>query len=139
VGAFADAVDALLYDNARFTAAAAVVFAAHVLVAVTAIARRRIAPLTPGLNLAVAGTSLLYKASQYAGYPALIDIARDHPASSTDVRFVLFEALVAVIAGLALAGWRFAVWLSAAALLVHALGFAALLAFALTYSPGRLF
>jgi hypothetical protein len=137
-GAFADGVDALLNDSARFVALAGALLAAHVFVAIEAIARRRVSRLAASLNLAFAATILLYKASQYAGYPGLIDVARDHLASSTDMRFILFETAVAIAAGFALAGWRVAAWLSVAALAVNALGVAAMLLFVLTFHLERL-
>jgi len=137
-GAFADAVDALLGESARFVVLAAALLGAHVAVAIAAIARRRLWRLIPGLNLAVAGTILLYKASEYAGYPGLIDVARDHLATSVDMQFIAFEAAVAVAAGFALAAWRAAAWLSVAALGINALGVAATLEFALTFRLDRL-
>ena len=138
LGAFADFVDALLYDNARATALIAALLGAHVAVAIAALARRRIPRLMIGLNLAVAGVVLLYKASQYAAHPALIAIARDDLAGNFDVRLVLFEAIVALAAGFALARWRVAAWLSAAAFLVHAFVAAAFIVFALTFHLDRL-
>ena len=59
-------------------------------------------------------------------------------ATNTDVRLVAFEAVVALVAGLALAGRRVAAWLSAAAFLVHALAAAALIVFVLTFRLDRL-
>jgi hypothetical protein len=138
LGAFADFVDALLYDNARATALIAALLGAHVAVAIAALARRRIPRLMIGLNLAVAGVVLLYKASQYAAHPALIAIARDDLAGNFDVRLVLFEAIVALAAGFALARWRVAAWLSAAAFVIHALAAAALLYFMFTFRIDRL-
>jgi len=123
VGLFADAVDALL--------------GAHLALGVAAIARRRILRLMIGLNLAVAATILLYKASQYSAYPALIEV-RDDLAGDADVKLVLFEAVVAVAAGFALAGRRVAAWLSAAAFVVHGLAAAALIVFVLTFHLDRL-
>jgi hypothetical protein len=137
-GAFADLVDALLYDNARATALVAALLGAHLVIGVAALALRRIPRLLVGLNLAAAGVVLLYKASQYAAYPAQIAIARDDLAGNFDVRLVLFEAIVAIAAGLALARWRVAAWLSAAAFVVHALAAAALLYFMFTFRLDRL-
>jgi hypothetical protein len=138
VGLFADAVDALLDDNARAVAFAAALLGAHLALGVAAIARRRILRLMIGLNLAVAATILLYKASQYSAYPALIEEVRDDLAGDADVKLVLFEAVVAVAAGFALAGRRVAAWLSAAAFVVHGLAAAALIVFVLTFHLDRL-
>ena len=88
VGLFADAVDALLDDNARFIAFAAALLGAHLVLGVTAVAQRRIPRLMVGLNLAVAATILLYKASEYLAYPALIEEARDDLAGNPDVKLV---------------------------------------------------
>ena len=137
VGLFADAVDALLDDNARAVAFAAALLGAHLALGVAAIARRRILRLMIGLNLAVAATILLYKASQYSAYPALIEV-RDDLAGDADVKLVLFEVVVAVAAGFALAGRRVAAWLSAAAFVVHGLAAAALIVFVLTFHLDRL-
>ncbi len=137
-GSFADLVDALLYDNARATALIAALLGAHLVVGGAALARRRIPRPMVGLNLAVAGVVLLYKASQYVAYPALIAIARDDLAGNTDVRLVLFESAVAAAAGFALARWRVAAWLSAAAFLVHAFVAAAFIVFAMTFHLDRL-
>jgi hypothetical protein len=137
-GAFADAVDALLDDNARSIAFAAALLGAHLVLGVAAVAQRRIPRLMVGLNLAVAATILLYKASEYLAYPALIEEARDDLAGDPDVKLVLFEAVVAVAAGFAFAGRRGGAWLSAAAFVVHALAAAALIVFLLTFHIDRL-
>ena len=137
-GLFADAVDALLDDNARSIGFAAALLGAHLVLGVTAVARRRIPRLLVGLNVAVAATILLYKASEYLAYPALIEEARDDLAGDPDVKLVLFEAIVAVAAGYALAGRRVAAALSAEAFAVHALAAAALVVFALTFHIDRL-
>ena len=138
LGAFADAVDALLDDNARSVAFAAALLGALLVLGVAAVAQRRIPRLMVGLNLAVAATILLYKASEYLAYPALIEQAGDDLAGNPDVKLVLFEAIVAVAAGFALAGRRLAGALSAAAFLVHALAAAALIIFLLTFHLDRL-
>ena len=132
-GAFADAIDGLLDDNARLVAVAAALLGVHLVIGVMGLTQRRVPRLMIGLNLAVAATILLYKASQYSAYPALIEEVRDDLATNTDVRLVAFEAVVALVAGLALAGRRVAAWLSAAAFLVHALAAAALIVFVLTF------
>ncbi len=137
-GAFADAVDALLDDNARSIAFAAALLGAHLVLGVAAVAQRRIPRLMVGLNLAVAATILLYKASEYLADPALIEEARDDLAGDPDVKLVLFEATVAVAAGFAFAGRRVAAALSAAAFVVHALAAAALIVFFLTFHIDRL-
>jgi hypothetical protein len=144
-GAFADAIDALLGDDQRAIALVLALFVAHLAIGVAALALRRIPRPMIGLNLALAGAILLYKASQYAAYPALIAIARDDLAGNTDVRLILFEAVVAITAVFALAGRRFAAALSvfAAALsvvafIVHALAAAAFVIFATTFHLDRL-
>jgi len=138
LGAFADAVDAVLDDNGRTIAFAAALVGAHLVLGVAAVAQRRIPRLMIGLNLAVAATILLYKASEYMAYPALIEEARDDLTGNPDVKLVLFEAVVALSAGFALAGRRVAAWLSAAAFVVHALAAAALIVFMLTFQLDRL-
>lgn len=138
LGSFADAVDALFADNARVVVFAAALFGVHVLVAITAVVRRRVPLLIPSLNLVVAVAVLLYKASQYASHPALIDFARRDLAGSADLKLVLFEVVVAVVASYALARRRLALALSGAAFLVHALAAAALPAFAFTVHIDRL-
>ena len=137
-GLFVDAIDALLGDDQRAIALTVGLLGVHLAIGVAALALRRIPRPMIGLNLALAGGVLLYKASQYAAYPALIAIARDDLAGNTDVGLVLFEAAVVVAAGLALAGWRFAAWLSVAAFLVHALAAAALPALVFTVHIDRL-
>jgi len=137
-GLFADVVDALFGDDTRAIALVVVLLGAHLWVGGAALRLRRIPRSMIGLNLALAATILLYKASQYVAYPALIAIARDDLAGDTDVRLILFEAAVVVAAGLALAGWRLAAWLSAAAFLVHAFVAAAFIAFAMTFHLDRL-
>jgi hypothetical protein len=135
---FVNAVDALFSDDQRAIAFVVALLGAHLVVGVAALAVRRIPRLMIDLNLAVAATVLLYKASQYAAYPALIAIARDDLAGNTDVRLILFETAVAAAAGFALARWRVAAWLSAAAFLVHAFVAAAFIVFALTFHLDRL-
>ena len=138
LGSFADAVDAVFDDNARLVAFAAALFGVHVVIAIAAVVRRRTPLLIPGLNLVVSLAVLLYKASQYASHPALVDFARGDLAGSADLELVLFEAVVAVVAGYALARRRLALALSGAAFLVHALAAAALPAFAFTVHIDRL-
>jgi hypothetical protein len=138
LGSFADAVDALFADNARLVVFAAALFGVHVLVAIAAVVRRRAPLLIPGLNLVVAVAMLLYKASQYAAHPALIGVAGGDLAGSADLKLVLFEAAVAVVAGYALARRRVALALSGAAFLVHALAAAALPAFVFAVHIDRL-
>ena len=138
LGGFADAVDALLDGNTRSIVIAAALLGAHLVLAAVAVAQRRIPRLMVGLNLAVAATVLLYKASEYSAYPALIEAARDDLAEDPDVRLVLFEVVVVAAAGFALAGRRLAAWLSAAAFVVHALAAAALIVFFLTFHFDRL-
>ncbi len=137
-GAFADAIDALLGDDQRAIALVLALFVAHLAIGVAALALRRIPRPMIGLNLALAGAILLYKASQYAAYPALIAIARDDLAGNTDVRLILFEAVVAITAVFALARRRFAAALSVAAFIVHALAAAAFIIFATTFHLDRL-
>jgi hypothetical protein len=137
-GVFADAVDALLADNQRAIALIVALLVAHLAIGVAALAQRRIPRPMIGLNLALAGAILLYKASQYAAYPTLIAIARGDLAGNTDVRLILFEAVVAVAAVFALGGRRFAAALSVAAFIVHALAAAALIIFAMTFHLDRL-
>lgn len=137
-GLFADAVDALLGDDNRAIGLVVALLGAHVALAVAAVVQRRIPRLMIGLNLAVAAVILVYKASQYWAYPALIEEARDDLTGNSDVRLVLFEAVVAVAAGLALAGRRLAAALSVAAFLVHAFVAAAFIAFAMTFHLDRL-
>jgi hypothetical protein len=138
LGAFADAVDAVLDDNGRTIAFAAALVGAHLVLGVAAVAQRRIPRLMIGLNLAVAATILLYKASEYLAYPALIEEARDDLTGNADVKLILFEAIVAVVGGFALARRRVAAALSAAAFVVHALAAAALIVFMLTFQLDRL-
>jgi hypothetical protein len=135
---FVSVVDALLDDNATVLALVVALIVAHLAVAVLGLARRRIPPLMPGLNLAIAASILLYKTMEYWAYPALIEEALDDLTGNTDVRLILFEALVAVAAGFALARWRVAAALSAAAFVVHALAITALLVFGLSFSFDRL-
>jgi hypothetical protein len=137
-GALADAVDALLSDNQRAIALAVALFVAQVAIGVAALALRRVPRAMISLNLALAGAILLYKASQYAAYPALIAIARDDLAGDADVRLIVFEAAVAMAAGFALAGRRVAAALSVAAFVVHALAAAAFIVFAMTFRLDRL-
>ena len=138
LGGFAEAVDALLADNARFVAVCGGLFAAHVVVGIEAIARWRLPRLMAGLTLAVALAALLYKVSQYLADPGLFDAARRDLAGNADVRLVAYEGLVAVVAAFALGGRRLAGGLSAAAFLVHALAAAAALLLTLTFSLDRL-
>ena len=137
-GPFADIVDALFRDDTRAIALVVALLGAHLLVGVAALWLRRIPRLMIGLNFALAATILIYKASQYAAYPALIAFARDDLAGNMDVRLVLFEAAVVAAAGLALARWRLAAWLSVAAFLVHAFVAAAFIVFATTFRLDRL-
>ena len=137
-GAFADAIDGLLDDNARLVAVAVALLGAHLVLGVAAVAQRRIPRLMIGLNLAVAATILLYKASEYLAYPALIEEARDDLAGDADVKLLLFEAVVAVAAGFALDGRRVGAWLSAAAFVVHTLAASAVIVFVLTFHLDRL-
>jgi len=137
-GLLVNAVDALLADNQRAIALIVALLVAHLAIGVAALALRRIPRQLIGLNLALAGAILLYKASQYAAYPALIAIARDDLVGNTDVRLILFEAVVAITAVFALAGRRFAAALSAAAFIVHALVAAAFIVFAMTFHLDRL-
>jgi len=137
-GLLVDAVDALLADDQRAIALIIALLVAHLAIGVAALALRRIPRQMIGLNLALAGAVLLYKASQYAAYPALIAIARDDLAGATDVRLILFEAVVAIAAGFALAGRRFAAALSVAAFVIHALAAAAFIVFAMTFHLDRL-
>jgi hypothetical protein len=138
VGLFADAVDALVDDDARSIAFAAALLGAHLVLGVAAVAKRRISRLMVGLNLAIAVTILIYKASEYWAYPALIEEVRDDLTGDPDVKLVLFEAIVVGTAGFALAGRRVAAWLSAAAFVVHALAAAAVIVFLLTFNLDRL-
>jgi hypothetical protein len=135
---FVSVVDALLDDNATLLALAVVLIGAHLAIAVLGVARRRIPRLAGGLNLAIAASILLYKTMEYWAYPALTEEALDDLTGNSDVRLILFEALVAVAAGFAFARWRVAAALSAAAFLVHALAIVALLTFALTFHLDRL-
>ena len=138
LGSFADAVDAVFDDNARLVVFAAALFGVHVVVAIAAVVRRRALLLIPGLNLVVAVAVLLYKASQYASHPALIGAASGDLAGSADLKLVVFEAVVVVVAGYALARRRLALALSGAAFLVHALAAAALPAFVFAVHIDRL-
>jgi phosphoglycerol transferase MdoB-like AlkP superfamily enzyme len=138
LGAFADAVDAVLDDNGRTIAFAAALLGAHLVLGLAAIAQRWIPRSMVGLNLAVAATILLYKASEYLAYPALIEEARDDLTGDADVKLILFEAIVAVAAGFAFAGRRVAAAASVAAFVVHALAAAAIIVFFLTFHLDRL-
>jgi len=137
-GLLVNAVDALLGDNQRAIALVLALFVAHLVIGVAALALRRIPRQLIGLNLALAGAILLYKASQYAAYPALIAIARDDLAGNSDAKLVLFEAVVTVAAVFALGGRRLAAALSVVAFIVHALVAAAFIVFAMTFHLDRL-
>ena len=134
--AFSDAIDAAISNGLSFAVIVWVLLIAHIALGALALWRRKIFLALPALNLAIAAVALLYNVSRWIDYPGAWSEAFH---GNLGDYVVVFEVFVAVVAILALAGARIAVYVSAAAFFIHLLAIAGLMYFVFTFRLERLF
>jgi hypothetical protein len=99
---FFDFVDAVLGDDDRFKAISLAILAAHAVVLVAALLRRRVVIAIPALNLAIAVVVIAYLVSRIGSNANLFENVREG-RDPTSVWLVAFETGVAVAAAVAFA------------------------------------
>jgi hypothetical protein len=136
VGAFADLVDAMFYDNDRLKAIVIALLLFHIALAISAIVSKPILPAIPATNLALALIVVLDTASGRAAYPARLQYVLDGADMMSPALFV-FELIVAAAAVAALAGVGSAKVLSSIAFGLHGLVSLASVLFIVTFKLDR--